>query len=145
LAHTGVTEVTSSDFFTLLSAVSIFVIAITLVPTFLQLRRTLQKAEVFCDALNKHVDPLCQSLTEAATEIKQLSLSFGDKLEKTEAVISTAQQSADILLTTSSMLKETARPFITQVGGISAGVLAFSRFLNRSWKKPKKGDLYEQR
>jgi hypothetical protein len=137
--------VTFSDFFTLLSAVSIFAIAITLVPTFMQFRRTLQKAEVFCDALNKHVDPLCQSLTEAAIEIKQLSLSFGDKLEKTETIISTAQQSADILLTTSSMLKETARPFITQIGGISAGVMAFSHFLNRSWTKTKKGARYEQR
>ena len=131
---------TSSYFFSLLSAVSIFAIAITLVPTFLQFRRTLQKAEIFFDSLNKHVDPLCQSLTEAANEIQGLSLSMGDTLKKTDSVIYTAQKSADTLLTTSTMFKETVRPFITKIGGFSAGIIAFSHFLNRSRKTPKKGD-----
>ncbi|MHB1014232.1 MAG: DUF948 domain-containing protein [Desulfurivibrionaceae bacterium] len=131
---------TSSDFFSLLSAVSLFAIAIALVPTFLQFRRTLQKIEICTDTLNKHVDPLCQSLTEAANEIQLLAISLSDKLEKTDTVIYTAQKSADTLLTTTTMLKETVRPFITQIGGFSAGIMAFSHFLNRSWKTPKKGD-----
>lgn len=131
---------TSSDFFSLLSAGSLFAIAITLVPTFLQFRRTLQKIEVLTESLSKNVDPLCQSLTEAANEIQYLSTSLNDKLEKTAAVIYTAQRSADMLLTTTAMLKETVRPFITQIGGFSAGVIAFSHFLNRSWKTPKKGE-----
>jgi ABC-type transporter Mla subunit MlaD len=121
-------------------AYSLFSIAIALVPTFLQFRRTLQKLEVFIDALNKRVDPLCQSLTEAANEIQLVSISIGDKLDKTDAVIYTAQKSADTLLTTSTMIKETVRPFITQIGGFSAGVMAFSHFLNRSWKTSKKGE-----
>jgi len=133
--------VTSSDFFSLLSAVSLFAIAIALVPTFLQFRRTLRKIEILSEALSTHVNPLCQSLTEAANEIQLLSISLSDKLEKTDAVIFTAQKSADILLTTATMLKETVRPFITQLGGFSAGIMAFSHFLNRSWKTPKKGDL----
>lgn len=131
---------TLSDFFSLLSAASLFAIAISLVPTFLQFRRTLQKTEVLIETLNTHVDPLCRSLIEAANEIQILSISFSDKLEKTDAVIYTVQKSADILLTTTTMLKETVRPFITQIGGFSAGVMAFSHFLNRSWKTPKKGD-----
>ena len=131
---------TSSDFFSLLSAVSLFAIAIALVPTFLQFRRTLRKLEIFVEALNQHVDPMCQSLTEAANEIQLLSISFSDKLEKTDAVIYTAQKSADTLLTTTTLIKETVRPFITQIGGFSAGIMAFSQFLNRSWKLPKKGD-----
>ena len=131
---------TSSDFFSLLSAVSLFAIAIALVPTFLQFRRTLQKIETCTETLNKHVDPLCQSLTEAANEIQLLAVSLNDKLDKTDAVIYTVQKSADTLLTTTTLLKETARPFITQIGGFSAGVMAFSHFLNRSWKTPKKGD-----
>lgn len=131
---------TPSDFFSLLSAGSLFAIAITLVPALLQFRRTLQKIEVLIEALNKKVDPLCQSLTEAANEIQCLSISLNDKLERTDAVIYTAQRSADMLLTTTAMLKETVRPFITQIGGFSAGVMAFSHFLNRSWKTPKKGD-----
>jgi len=132
--------VTSSDFFSLLSAGSLFAIAITLVPTFLQFRRTLQKLEVFIDTLNTHVDPLCQSLTEAAHEIQLVSISLSDKLEKTDEIIYTAQKSADILLTTTSLIKETVRPFITQIGGFSAGIMGFSHFLNRSWKTSKKGD-----
>jgi len=131
---------TSSDFFSLLSAGSLFAIAITLVPTFLQFRRTLQKIESLIEALNKNVDPLCQSLTEAANKIQGLSVSLNDKLEKTDAVIYTAQRSADMLLTTTAMLKETVRPFISHLGGFSAGVMAFSHFLNRSWKIQKKGD-----
>lgn len=131
---------TFSEFFSLLSAVSLFAIAIALVPTFLQFRRTLQKLEVFIEALNTHVDPMCQSLTEAASEIQMLSISLSDKLDKTDTVIYTAQKSADTLLTTATMIKETARPFITQIGGFSAGIMAFSHFLNRSWKTPKKGD-----
>jgi len=132
--------VTSSEFFSLLSALSLFAIAIALVPTFLQFRRTLQKLEICIETLNKHVDPLCQSLTEAANEIQLLSISLSDKLEKTDTVIYTAQKSAETLLTTATMIKETARPFITQIGGFNAGIMAFSHFLNRSWKTPKKGE-----
>ena len=131
---------TSSEFFSLLSALSLFAIAIALVPTFLQFRRTLQKLEICIETLNKHVDPLCQSLTEAANEIQLLSISLSDKLEKTDTVIYTAQKSAETLLTTATMIKETARPFITQIGGFNAGIMAFSHFLNRSWKTPKKGE-----
>ena len=131
---------TSTEFFSLLSAVSLFAIAIALVPTFLQFRRTLQKLEIFIEALNTHVDPLCQSLTEAANEIQLLSISLSDKLEKTDTVIYTAQKSAEILLTTATLLKETARPFITQIGGFSAGIMAFLNFLSRSRKTPNKGD-----
>lgn len=132
---------TLSDFFSLLSAVSLFAIALALVPTFLQFRRTLQKTEVLIETLNTHVDPLCRSLIEAANEIQILSISLSDKLEKTDAVIYTAQKSADILLTTTTMLKETISPFITQLGGFSAGIMAFSHFLKRSWQTPKKGEL----
>ncbi len=131
---------TSSDFFSLLSAVSLFAIAIALVPTFMQFRRTLQKLEICIESINKHVDPLCRSLTEAANEIQLLSISLGDKVEKTDAVIYTAQKSAETLLTTTTMFKEAVRPFITTLGGFSAGVVAFSQFLNRSRKTPKIGD-----
>lgn len=128
------------NFFSLLSALSLFAIAIALVPTFLQFRRTLQKTEVLLETLSTHVDPLCKSLTEAANEIQLLSISLGDKLEKTDAVIYTAQKSADALLTTTTLFKESVRPVITTLGSVSAGVMAFSHFLNRSWTTPKKGE-----
>ena len=131
---------TSSDFFSLLSAVSLFAIAVTLVPTFLQFRRTLQKIEVLIETLNGHVDPLCRSLTEAANEIQLLSISLNDKLATTDAVIYTAQRSAETLLTTTTLIKETVRPFVTTLGGVSAGIMAFSQFFHRSCKTPRKGD-----
>jgi uncharacterized protein YoxC len=130
--------VTSSDFFSLLSAVSLFAIAVALVPTFLQFRRTLQKIEIFIETLNGHVDPLCRSLTEAANEVQILSISLSDKVEKTDAVIYTAQRSAEALLTTTTLIKETVRPFVTTLGGVSAGIMAFSHFLNRSGNTNKK-------
>ena len=128
------------DFFSLLSALSLFAIAIALVPTFLQFRRTLQKLEVSIEVLNEQMEPLCKSITEAANEIQILAISLSDKLEKTDAVIYTAQKSAETLLTTTTLIKETVSPFITTLGGFSAGIMAFSHFLNRSWKTPNKGD-----
>lgn len=131
---------TYSDFFSLLSAVSLFSIAVALVPTLLQFRRTWQKIEVFIDSLNTHVDPLCRALTETSHEIQTLSLSINNKLKNIDAAIYTAQKSADILLSTTTILKETVSPFITQIGGFSAGIMTFAHFLNRSWKTIKKGD-----
>lgn len=131
---------TSSEFFSLLSAISLFAIAIALVPTFLQFRRTLQKLEVCIENLNRHIDPMCVSLTEAANEFQLLSLSLNEKMEKTDKVIDTARKSVEILFSTATLFKETVRPVITQVGGFSAGVLAFSHFLTRSKKTPTKGD-----
>ncbi|HCC54635.1 MAG TPA: hypothetical protein DEQ20_06900 [Desulfobulbaceae bacterium] len=132
---------TYSDFFSMLSAVSLFAIAVAIVPTFLQFRRTWQKIEVFIDALNTHVDPLCKSLTKASHEIQLLSISLSDKLEKTDKVIYTAQKSADILLTTATILKETVSPFISKIGGFSTGIMTFAHFLNRSLKTTKKRSL----
>ncbi len=130
---------TYSDFFSMLSAVSLFSIVVALVPTLLQFRRTWQKIEVFIDALNTHVDPLCKSLTEASHEIQLLSLSINNKLKNIDAAIYTAQRSADTLLSTTTILKETVSPFITQIGGFSAGIMTFAHFLNRYLKTTKKG------
>lgn len=125
---------TSSDFLVLLSAACIFAITIALVPAFMQIRRTLQKIELLIESLNQNVEPLCKSLTEAASEIQIFSLSLNEKMEKTDAIIYTAQKSADVLLNTSTMIKESVRPFIAQLGGVSAGIMAFSHFLSRSRK-----------
>jgi len=120
-------------------AISLFAIVIALVPTLLRFGRALKQAEILFESLNRQVEPLCHSVTDAANELRSLSAALGDKVEKTEEVIRTAQLSAETLLTTSRMCKESLRPFISGLGGFTAGVRAFSHFLGASRKKTKGG------
>lgn len=132
---------TTTDILQLIAALSVFAVAIALVPALLQMRRTLKKTETFVDTLNKHADPLCKSLTDAANELQVLSLSLTDKVEKTDAVIETAKHSADTVLMASQMLRDTVRPFISTVGGLGAGFKTFSFLLGKSFSKKSKGGL----
>ncbi|MGV1098692.1 DUF948 domain-containing protein [Thiovibrio sp. JS02] len=127
---------TFTEILTLLGALSLFAIAIVLIPTILQLRRSLNQVEIFIQSLNRHIDPLCKSLTEATRELQTLTLSLNDKVERTDSILRTVQKSADSLLTTSHTLKEIVRPIITNMGGISAGIRTFTHILGKVWKNP---------
>lgn len=131
---------TPADFFSLLSAASLFAIALAFVPALLQLRRTLRQTELMAENLNRQLEPMCTSISEAAREVQITALTLGAKVDETESAINAVRKSAEILLATSGALKEAVRPVVTGIGGISAGVLAFSHFLNKSWKKTGKGD-----
>ena len=128
---------TSSEIFQIIIGLSAFACAVAIIPALLQARRTLKKAEVFMDSLNSHVDPLCKSITNAADELQKMSVSIKDKAEKTDAIIDIAMHSVNTLHSTSNMLKGTVTPFITHVGGISAGLATFAHFFNRSRNKSK--------
>ena len=125
---------TSSEIFQIIIAMSAFAGAVAIIPALLQAKRTLKKAETFMDSLNNHVEPMCRAITDAANDLQSLSVSIEDKVEKTDAIITTARHSVDTLNTTSRMLKNTVTPLITHVGGISAGIAAFSHLFNRSKK-----------
>ncbi len=129
-----------SDIFPIIGYLSLFAVAISLVPTILQLRRALKKTEILVDSLNSNIDPLCKSLTEAATEFRILSASLNGKVEQTDVVLETAQKSADTLLLATTMVKDSVKPFITTVGGVGAGIKAFSYFLGKALKPPQKGE-----
>lgn len=125
---------TFTETFSLISALSLLAIAITLIPVLLRFGRTLREMEIFFQSLNQQIDPLCRSLTDAGNELQTLSRSLNNAAGKTEAVIDTARLSADTLLTTSRMFKEALRPCISSLGGFSAGVRAFAHFLGTSRK-----------
>lgn len=124
-----------TEIFSLISALSLFAIAISLVPALLRFGRALKQMEIFFGSLNRQVEPLCHSLTEAANELQSLASSLNDKAEKAEQIIHTAQLSAETLLTASRMCQEAVRPFVSGLGGFAAGVRAFSHFLGASRKK----------
>ena len=124
-----------SDIFFIVGAFSLFAIAMALIPVLLQYKRTLRKTENLVECLNKHADPLCKSLTEAASELQILSLSLNDKLEQSDAILKNVKNSTETLLLMSSMAKDTVKPFITGFGGLAAGVRAFSYFLAKSGRK----------
>lgn len=131
---------TTADFFSMLSAASLFAITLALIPALLQLRRTLQQIETLTESLNHKSEPFCDAIIEAAREIQITALTLGAKVEETDDAINAVRKSAEILLITSTALKDAVRPIVTGIGGVSAGVLAFSHFLNKTWKKPGKGD-----
>lgn len=131
---------TIADFFSILSAVSLFVIALALVPVLFQLRRTLQEIETLTESLNRKSESFCDAVIEAAKEVQITALTLGAKVDETDAAIGAVRRSAEILLVTSTALKDAVRPIVTGIGGVSAGVLAFSHFLNKTWKKPGKGE-----
>jgi len=131
--------VTSSEVFQMIIALSVFAGAVALIPVLLQAKRTFKKAERLLDSLTVHAEPMCKSITEAADDLRELSVSLNDKVEKTDAIINMARHSVDTLHNTSNMLKSTVTPIITNVGGISAGIATFAHFLNKS-RKTSKGE-----
>jgi len=128
--------VTLTEILTLLGALSLFAIAMAVIPAILQLRRSLAEVELLIQSLNRHVDPLCKSLTEAGKELQILTLTLNDKVERTDTILRTVQKSADTLLATSNTLKQIARPLISNMGGVSAGVRTFTHILGKVWKNP---------
>lgn len=122
----------ATDLFIILAGLSLAVIAATLIPTILQMRRTYAKAEVLIDSVSKEITPLCQRVTGAASEVELLAASLSGKIEQTDRVIETLEHAADALLLTSTLVKEMVRPVITNIGGLSAGIRTFAQFLFRS-------------
>lgn len=120
---------TFSDFLAILSTTSLVAIAVALVPTLIRLQRTLHKTEALLTSLNSQSEPLCRSLTCTSDEIRSLATNLNSKMDTLDGAARTAQHAADILLTTSQLLRETTRPVITSLGGALAGISAFSHVL----------------
>ena len=123
---------TTPDLFALLGGISLVIIAAAMVPMFLQIRKTYAKAEMLIDRLNQELGPLCQKVNSAAGELELLSASLTGKIEQTDRLFHAVEQSANTLLITSNLVKDAVRPIITNVGGLGAGVRAFTHYLFRS-------------
>ena len=122
----------ATDLFIILAGLSLVVIAASLIPTILQIRRTYAKAEALIDNVGKEIPPLCRQVASAASEVELLSASLAGKIEQTDKAFQALRQSADTLMLTSNMVKEAVRPVVTNIGGLSAGIRTFTNFLFRS-------------
>ena len=122
------------DFFLVVVIISLAVLVGVLAPAIIQLNRSARKAETLFDTLNQQMGPLLTSLSATSKELQTLASSLNDKVGKTDQVIDTMKHSADTLLLTSNILKNTVSPIVTQVGGFYAGLRTFSHFFSKSSK-----------
>lgn len=122
---------TSIDIFIVISAVSLAGIAVFMIPVLMQLRQTLKQADTLFDKLQHEIEPLSAALTDAASEIKELSASVNSKLDQADIFLDSLEKSGDIILHTSKALRESTAPIISEVGALSAGVKAFMYFFTR--------------
>ncbi len=125
---------TSIDLFVIIAAVSLAGIAVFLIPLLVQTRQTLQRADTLLETLNRDVPTLVKTLNEAAGDIKEMSASLTEKIDRADALVHNLERSGEVLLATSKLLKETATPILTEIGALRAGVRAFLYFFTRSNK-----------
>lgn len=122
------------NFFLIVAALSLAGVAIALVPMILQLKRTAEKTEVLMETLSRDLGPLLQSLSNATGELRALTATMNQKVDKVDAVIDSVQDTGLILQSTAVMLKKSVVPVISHVGGLGAGISAFVHYLTRSGK-----------
>lgn len=122
----------TSDIFFIIASICLIVIAVFLVPALVQLKKTAQKAEVTLQTINNDLEPLLLRLTEVSEELQSLTSAINDKIERTGAIVDTVQLAGDNLLSTTDYLKKTLTPIIAQIGGIGAGISAFTRFFKKN-------------
>ncbi|MFH1217573.1 MAG: DUF948 domain-containing protein [Pseudomonadota bacterium] len=128
----------TSDIFYITASVGIVFLVALLVPALNQIKRTYRKWEETLDAINKDLEPFLAKATETSSELQILTLSLNDKLERTDNIIDTLQQAGNTLLSTADLVKKTVAPVVAQIGGITAGVAAFTSFFKKNEPSPKR-------
>ena len=120
---------TPLDIFLIFTACGVVILTAVLVPTLLQIKRTYRRAGDTLEVLEKELPPMSRKITAAATELELLAATCNAKVEETAVVLRTARQASETLLLTSQALKDSVRPIISGIGGLSAGVQMFGRVL----------------
>ncbi|MDF1614781.1 DUF948 domain-containing protein [Desulfurivibrio dismutans] len=120
---------TPLDIFLIFTAGSILILTAVLVPTLLQLKRTYKKAEETLQVLEREWVPMSRKITAGAAEVELLAASCTAKLEETDEAIRAVRRAGDTLLLTSQALRDSVRPVISGVGGVTAGLQMFARVL----------------
>ena len=123
---------TSLDFFLSATATCLIILTAVLVPALIQIKRSARKVEALLDSVNQDIPPLIQSLADTSREVQTLLETIKNKVDKTDRVIETAKAAADTIFVTTSMMKNSVTPFIAQIGGITAGIQTFFRYLTKS-------------
>jgi uncharacterized protein YoxC len=122
------------NFFLIVAALSLAGIAIALVPTLLQLKRTAEKAELLLETLNRDVSPLLQTLAETAGELRSLTAAINEKVDKADTAIENIQDTTRLIRSTAFTLKQSMVPLVSSIGGLGAGISTFVHYFTRSGK-----------
>lgn len=125
---------TPLDIFLIFAAAAIAILTAVLVPALLQLKKTSHRMENSLEMLERELVPACRKVAAAAGEVELLAATCNAKCEEADVVLRTARQASETLLLTSQALKDSVRPVISGIGGLSAGLLTFGRVL-RGGKK----------
>ena len=128
----------SVDYLIIITAVCLIALTSVLIPALIQIKRTAKKVEIFTDQLNTNLQPVLDKIDETSSELQDLSISIRDKIDKTEIILDTTQVASRSLLNTVDLLQETVTPIISQIGGVSAGIKAFSSFFIQTEKKERR-------
>lgn len=120
---------TPLDIFLIFTACAVAILTAVLVPTLLQIKRTYGKAESALETLEREVVPASRKLAAAAGELELLAAACNAKIEETEVAIQAVQKAGDTLLLTSQAVKDSVRPIISGIGGLTAGLQMFGRVL----------------
>lgn len=118
---------TPLDIFLMFTAVSIVILTAVLVPTLLQLRRTCQKVEETLQVMERELVPLSRKITTAVAELELLAASCNARVEEAGEAVHSIHRAGDTLLLTSRALKESVRPVISGIGGLTAGLQMFAQ------------------
>lgn len=119
------------NFFLIVAALSLAGVAIALVPTLVQLKRTALKTELFMDTLNRDISPLLRSLNQTAGTIENLTTTVNEQVERVEGVVDTVEETGRILIRTAEIIRKAVVPMAAEIGGLGAGIRAFLHFFTK--------------
>ncbi len=125
---------TINEFFILVAAISLAVVAFSAVPALIQLKRAFKRMETSFEDFDRDFKSMAKSVSDAASELQILSATLNDKAEKSDKVIRTLKHSADTLKLATDLIKDTVIPVVASAGGLRAGIKAFTYFLTKSYK-----------
>lgn len=127
-----------ADILIIITSIGLIVLLAVLIPVLIQIKKTTQKTEFFIEQLADGLEPLLTNINATSAELQDLSETLREKIDKTDKVLDSAQEAGDILLKLSGQLREAATPVISQIGGITAGINAFSSFFRITHKKERR-------
>lgn len=122
---------TPSTFFLAVIAFALVVIAVALVPTLQQIRRSAKKLEGTLEHLDTEMIPLLKSATDTTEELHIMTASINDKIDQTNTLFNEIQEAGHVLLATTNILKNKVSPALIQIASVNAGIKAFTKFFTK--------------
>ncbi len=122
----------------IITTIGIIILLAVLVPALIQIKKTTEKTEFFIEQLSAGFDPLLTNIKTTSTELQELSETLREKIEKTDRILDSAQEASGTLLKLSGQIQEAANPIIARIGGITAGINAFSTIFKITHKKERR-------